>query len=130
MANGVSTLVTTAAALAGNCVYCGTKFMVGQDTNGNQTLDTSEVQSTAYVCNGAAGATGATGANGMGGGGWIIAQQVGQHVTSPTLNSERWRYLLDTDQCPDDKKLDRGRIVRRWPPSGGGGGQWWRDIYL
>ncbi len=35
-----------------NCVDGGTKVQVGVDTNGNGALDASEVQQTAYVCNG------------------------------------------------------------------------------
>ncbi len=51
--NGTQTLVTTTPEPAGsNCAAGGLRVDVGADTNGNGTLDASEVTSTSYVCNG------------------------------------------------------------------------------
>jgi len=50
---GPASLVATAAEPPGpNCVSGGTRVDVGADANGNGVLDPSEVQRTAYVCNG------------------------------------------------------------------------------
>jgi hypothetical protein len=58
-ANGLNTLVVTAAeAAGGNCAAGGTKVTSGLDSNRNNTLDAAEITSTRYVCNGAAGANG------------------------------------------------------------------------
>lgn len=61
--SGVSTLIATAVEPVNstNCPSGGTKIMAGQDVNANNTLDSTEVQSTAYVCNGATGAQGLQG---------------------------------------------------------------------
>lgn len=61
----LNALTATATEAAGShCAAGGTRITAGLDTNGNGTLDTAEVSSTAYVCHGATGATGASGANG------------------------------------------------------------------
>jgi DNA-binding beta-propeller fold protein YncE len=57
---GPAALIRTAAEPAGaNCPYGGTAIQAGTDENGDGTLDDAEVDSTAYVCNGAGGASGA-----------------------------------------------------------------------
>ncbi|MBA2723372.1 MAG: hypothetical protein H0U56_10860 [Methylibium sp.] len=62
---GVSTLVHMQSEPSGaQCAVGGTKITAGHDTNGNATLDASEVSATSYVCGGAPGAAGATGATG------------------------------------------------------------------
>jgi hypothetical protein len=54
--NGTSTLIASAAEPAGsNCPYAGSRITAGLDTNGNTTLDPSEITSSLYVCNGAPG---------------------------------------------------------------------------
>jgi len=50
-----------------SCPNGGQRIDVGPDRNGNGTLDDSEIEQTAYVCNGRDGANGAGGAAGMGG---------------------------------------------------------------
>jgi OmcA/MtrC family decaheme c-type cytochrome len=51
--SGTTALTSTSPEPAGaNCANGGTKVEVGLDTNGNGTLDPSEVTSTSYVCNG------------------------------------------------------------------------------
>jgi hypothetical protein len=62
-ANGLNTLMATATLLPGdvNCAYGGSKVTSGLDANADSVLDSGEVSSTTYVCNGATGATGATG---------------------------------------------------------------------
>lgn len=63
--NGVPTLVSMLNESAGsNCANGGKKVSVGLDLNGNGALDSNEVSSSNYVCNGANGNTGATGATG------------------------------------------------------------------
>ena len=67
-ANGTSALVNTTPEPAGaNCPNGGTKVDVGDDTNGNGTLDASEIKQTRYVCAGANGASGSNGTNGTNG---------------------------------------------------------------
>ena len=52
-AAGTTALVSTTPEPAGaNCQYGGTRVDSGLDTNGNGTLDPSEITDTAYVCNG------------------------------------------------------------------------------
>ncbi len=62
---GMPGLISVLSESAGaNCMYGGNKITSGLDSNGNSVLDTPEVTSTSYSCNGAPGATGATGAAG------------------------------------------------------------------
>ncbi|MHB8872256.1 MAG: DUF7151 family protein, partial [Myxococcaceae bacterium] len=61
-ASGVSSLVRLTAVPAGaNCAAGGNLIEVGLDANGNGLLDTAEITSATYVCNGTAGAAGASG---------------------------------------------------------------------
>lgn len=51
-ADGLESLITTGEEPPGeNCMLGGTKITSGIDDNGNNTLDTSEVDATEYVCN-------------------------------------------------------------------------------
>jgi len=50
-----------------NCPDGGTRISVGMDTNGNGALDTAEISSTQYLCNGARGPAGSIGATGVAG---------------------------------------------------------------
>ncbi|HEX5747397.1 MAG TPA: collagen-like protein [Archangium sp.] len=66
-AAGARALVKTAAeGLGANCATGGIKLEAGVDANGNNTLDTAEVDAalTRYVCNGAQGPQGIPGAKG------------------------------------------------------------------
>ena len=64
--NATSILVLVTAESAGsNCVYGGQSVNVGTDTNGNNVLDSSEITSTKYICNGATGQSGTSGSNGI-----------------------------------------------------------------
>lgn len=66
--NGSSSLIAIVSESAGaNCAAGGNRITTGPDGNANGVLDTLEVTSTAYICNGAAGTTGATGSNGTNG---------------------------------------------------------------
>jgi len=68
-ANGKTSLVKTSTEAAGiNCNTGGTKIETGIDANGNNILETSEINSslTRYICNGVAGQTGTTGPSGPG----------------------------------------------------------------
>ncbi len=65
--NGTSYLLrTTVEAPGARCATGGARVEVGADDNGNQALDTAEVDSTVYVCNGADGLGVATAAEGPG----------------------------------------------------------------
>jgi hypothetical protein len=61
-ASGLVRLATEAAGT--NCPNGGSRVEAGTDTNGNGVLDTAEVVSTAFVCQGAAGTTGPVGPTG------------------------------------------------------------------
>lgn len=50
-------IAMTTEPAGANCTYGGQRIDTGADTNGNNTLDASEVTSTAYVCSGAPGQT-------------------------------------------------------------------------
>jgi hypothetical protein len=58
------TVLTTGDA---NCANGGTKVEVGNDANDDTVLQSTEVSSTSFVCNGAAGANGTNGTNGADG---------------------------------------------------------------
>ena len=63
--NGLSVLTATPAEPAGiNCANGGTRIDTGLDDNDNRLLDLNEIDSTAYVCDGAEGAMGVAGATG------------------------------------------------------------------
>jgi hypothetical protein len=64
-AGAVSIVVQTAVPPGtGGCAYGGNQVVSGVDLNGDGTLQTSEISSTSYVCNGAPGEAGAPGATG------------------------------------------------------------------
>jgi hypothetical protein len=72
--NGNSSLMSIVAEAAGaHCASGGSKITSGADTNGNGLLDTAEVTSTGYACNGSAGANGTNGTNGSNGTNSLIA---------------------------------------------------------
>ena len=50
--------MTTLASESTSCTYGGVKIEMGIDDNMNGTLDSSEVDKTEYVCNGAPGSSG------------------------------------------------------------------------
>jgi hypothetical protein len=57
-ANGLVSLLSIVNEPSGaNCAYAGLKVSSGIDTNGNNSLDAGEIQSTKYVCNGAPAST-------------------------------------------------------------------------
>ena len=59
---GLNSLVTATDEPAGiNCTSGGEKIQSGLDSNKNETLDSSEISQTAYVCNGEKGETGTSG---------------------------------------------------------------------
>jgi hypothetical protein len=63
--SGLTSLVRTSAEAAGShCTFGGSQISVGLDSNSNGVLDSSEITSTDYVCQGVAGATGTTGTTG------------------------------------------------------------------
>ncbi|MBX3188628.1 MAG: collagen-like protein [Labilithrix sp.] len=63
--DGASALMTTKPEPAGaHCPNGGQAVVYGVDANGDGELDTSEVDGTSYVCNGAQGEQGAQGAQG------------------------------------------------------------------
>lgn len=64
-ADGIGSLVLmTIEAVGPNCTAGGTRVSAGRDVNRNAVLDTSEVSSIQYVCNGSNGAAGMTGPTG------------------------------------------------------------------
>jgi len=65
--SGLNSLVRQTPEPSGsNCAAGGVKIDIGVDTNNNGTLDTSEITSTSYTCNGAAGPAGPAGPAGSG----------------------------------------------------------------
>jgi hypothetical protein len=61
-ASGKNSLVSVVAeSVGGNCAGGGQKIMSGLDANGNGQLDSGEVSSTGYSCNGSSGVSGAAG---------------------------------------------------------------------
>ena len=56
--------MTTLASESTSCTYGGVKIEMGIDDNMNGTLDSSEVDKTEYVCNGAPGSSGSKGDTG------------------------------------------------------------------
>ena len=65
VASGLVRLATEATGT--HCPNGGSRVEAGIDTNGNGVLDTTEVVTTAYVCQGTAGTTGPVGPTGPGG---------------------------------------------------------------
>ncbi len=63
-ANGVGALVAATSEPAGNnCANGGSKISSGSDTNGNGILDSAEISSVSYICNGVSGSNGTNGLN-------------------------------------------------------------------
>jgi hypothetical protein len=60
-------ITVTSEAPDDECPNGGIALTVGNDTNGNGSLDDDEAEDTTYVCNGADGANGSQGANGTNG---------------------------------------------------------------
>lgn len=64
-ATGQNALTNVSSEAAGaNCASGGSRIQVGVDRNGNNVLDSTEVTSNSFVCNGATGATGPAGLTG------------------------------------------------------------------
>ncbi len=64
--SGSTALVSMTNESAGtNCASGGKKVSVGLDTNNNGVLDSSEITSIDYICNGASGTDGTNGTNGL-----------------------------------------------------------------
>ena len=62
---GLSSLIRVSVEAPGdNCAQGGKRLQQGLDANRNGNLDTDEIESSSYVCDGLPGATGAIGANG------------------------------------------------------------------
>jgi hypothetical protein len=63
--DGLHSIIRATAESSGeNCSSGGLKIEIGLDSNDNSELDTEEIQSTYYICNGANGKDGADGADG------------------------------------------------------------------
>jgi len=64
-ATGQNALTNVSSEAAGsNCAAGGSRIQVGVDRNGDNVLDSTEVTSNSFVCNGATGATGPAGPTG------------------------------------------------------------------
>jgi Collagen triple helix repeat (20 copies) len=63
-AGAVSLVVQVPVSQGAACAYGGTEIESGVDENGNDLLDTSEITSISYVCNGAPGPAGTPGQTG------------------------------------------------------------------
>ena len=101
-ANGLNTLVAIVAEPVGsNCTYGGTEVTSGIDSNGNGILDSGEVTSTRYICN---GATGAAGAN-------AIINYAEFYALMPGDNSGTVAVGADVE-FPQDGPAFGGKIVR------------------
>jgi len=63
-ANAMTALVTATSEPAGsNCANGGSKISSGSDANGNGILDSTEITSASYLCNGVSGSNGTNGLN-------------------------------------------------------------------
>ena len=66
--DGITAQIAVSAEPAGaHCTYGGNKVSSGLDSNTNGLLDSAEITSTSYVCNGNVGAPGSNGQNGTNG---------------------------------------------------------------
>ncbi len=73
-ANGMSALMAVSTEAAGaHCANGGSRINAGLDASRDGTLDTGEVSSTQYVCNGGAGEAGVAGTSGASGGDGLSA---------------------------------------------------------
>jgi len=78
--NGINTLLVVASeASGGNCLFGGTKTTAGLDSNSDGILESSEINSTAYVCNGFNGTQGTNGLNTLA---LSVSEPVGTHCTN------------------------------------------------
>jgi len=108
--SGTVMLTAIAPEAAGaNCAQGGQRVTLGTDTNGNGALDTAEVTSTRYLCNGAP-----------------AAELTWQAVTGPTTATAGGNYLATggaqvTVTLPPTAGLQIGDTVR---VSGAGSGGW------
>ena len=65
--NSYQALVITSNDVGTNCAHGGIRIDSGVDTNNNNTLESTEIVSTRYICNGANGADGQNGLDGTNG---------------------------------------------------------------
>lgn len=113
--SGLTTLMTTNTLSIADphCAYGGTQFQLGLDTNGDGVLDSSEVTSTSYACNGAPGPAGP-------GVSWV-------DVTSTLVQAApNTGYMADSTlqvavTLPPSASLKKGDLVQ---VSGMGSGGW------
>ena len=94
--DGSTALIATSTEPAGNnCANGGVKIEAGVDDNGNGQLDSSEVDSTQYICNGNTGNQGNTGAQGNNGQSIMI--QSGTPSSDCLSSSVVKEHGIDTD---------------------------------
>ncbi len=106
------------------CPTGGKAFAIGLDANRNGTLDSGEIKSTQYVCNGAAGAMGPEGTAGMSSLVSVIPQDIGSPFCA--FGGQRGRQRLDTTAAcvrrpgsgPRPHPGPAGRRSARTPPVG------------
>lgn len=114
-ASGTNSLVDVVAEAAGaNCTYGGSRIATGPDSNRNGVLDTSEVTSTRYVCNGAT--NGNTGGNGVNTLVAIVIEAVGSNCAN---GGSKVITGPDTD---DDGVLDSSEVTSTVYICNGNGG--------
>ena len=117
-ARGINSLLAVTVEAAGaHCAFGGNKVSSGLDSNSNGTLDSAEITSSNYLCNGSPGPTGAAGPSGMG----VVWTSV---TNSAVLAQPNSGYLADsaaevTVTLPS--ALAIGDVVR---VSGVGSGGW------
>jgi ELWxxDGT repeat protein len=104
--DGLAALAVTTTLSAGssnsNCPDGGVQIDVGIDDNGNGVLDSSEIDQTTYICNGADGADGGDGADGSASPNTILTS-----ISSPSASLE----------CDAG-----GRVIAQGLDNGDGGG--------
>ncbi|MEI6832498.1 MAG: hypothetical protein WCL28_00785 [bacterium] len=113
-ADGKPSLVAVTAEAAGsNCASGGNKVRSGLDANSNGTLEDGEVQSTSFVCHGAAGsqgvagAAGASGSNGTNGKNSLIKLSSESAGTNCPFGGKKLEVGPDTDSSG---VLDAGEV--------------------
>ena len=96
-----SLVATSDEAPGANCSDGGTKIEVGLDEDGDGVLDSSEVTSTSYVCNGGNGGSGGNGQNSL------VTTSAEPAGTNCPFGGTKIETGLDAD---DDGTLDPGEV--------------------
>lgn len=105
--DGFNTISKVTTELSGsNCINGGLKVEIGLDSNRNSVLDSDEVVSENYVCNGVNGTSGSNGSNGLSSITRVNSEASGDNCANGGLKVEIGMDDINVDGALQDEEVD------------------------